>query len=252
MTALDDDLYTEDEAKPARASPRRGGGVRYNPTHVRGEAAFRSAARHSTLVNRLKYILPGLAIAGIALFWRTARFIPGDLESLVKSSGIDVKTNTVVMQKPQISGFAGTRRAYEIKADSAVQSLSDPKIVTFTKIAGNLGLEDSGTATLSAPSGVYDGNTNTLTLKDGIDIETTTGYAAHLSGAAIDLGGGSMTSSEPLELRAKEGTLRANAIEVLDRGKRVVFRNGVSVTYLPPGELVSATGDTSSQTAVTP
>jgi hypothetical protein len=30
----------------------------------------------------------------------------------------------------------------------------------------------------------------------------------------------------------------ANAVDVSDGGKRVVFSNGVSVTYLPAGDLV--------------
>jgi lipopolysaccharide export system protein LptC len=247
MAALDDDTYLDEEAEPARA--RR---LRYSPTRVREAEAFRKAERHSTLVGRLKYILPAIAVAGVLVFWASARFIPGDMESLVKVSGIDAKTNTVVMQKPQISGFEGTRRAYEVKADSAVQSLSDPRVVTFDKITGKLGLDDAGTANLTAPKAIYNGNDNTLSLDDGLDITTTTGYAARMTSAKIDLAAGGMTSDQPLQLRSKEGTLTANAVEVIDRGKRVRFTGGVSITYMPSGELVTATGMTGTSATATP
>lgn len=241
-------MMTLDDDTPARQGPRAaaGGRIRYNPSQTRDEGAFERAERHSSLVRRLRFILPGLAVAGVALFWATARFLPGDMDALVQSSGIDVQTNSVVMQAPHISGFEGTRRSYEVKAASAVQSLSDPNVVTFRTIEGRFGLESEGEARLTAPDGVYNGNSNTLTLANGITLTTTNGYAARLSDAAVDLDAGSLTSSQPLQLKSDDGTLRANAISVLDRGKHVIFKGGVSVTYLPPGQLAAAPGAPSS------
>jgi lipopolysaccharide export system protein LptC len=148
-------------------------------------------------------------------------------------SGIDTKSNSVVMDKPHISGFEGTRRAYEVKADSAVQSLDDPKVLTFRKINAHIGLEDAGTATVDAATGIYDGNSNTLQLKDGISISTDTGYSATAETAAVDFAKGSLTSTTPIEIHMAAGSLRANAVEVADRGKQVTFHGGVSVTWLP-------------------
>jgi lipopolysaccharide export system protein LptC len=238
MTTLDDDRYVDDEPRPAPAR------LRYNPTRARAGDAFEKAQRHSTLVRRLKFILPTIVVIAIAAFWGTARFIPGDLASLVAISGIDAKSNSVVMQKPHISGFEGTRRAYEVRADSAVQSLDDPKVMTFKQIVGRFGLDDAGIATVDATVGVYNGNQNTLMLKDGINVQTTNGYGGKFTEAAIDLGKGSLTSSKPIELSMAEGTIRANGVTVTDRGKRIIFTDGVSVTYLPQGELVTESGAT--------
>lgn len=226
--------YVEDAPEP----PRRR--LRYDPGASGGEAAYRAAQRHSRLVRALKYLLPGLAILGAVIFWASFRFIDGDLAKLIAMAQIDTKSNSVVMDKPHISGFEGTRRAYEINADSAVQSLDDPKVVTFRKIDARIGLEDAGVATIGAPTGVYNGNTNVLELNDGISIKTNTGYAASFEAASVDLGKGHLSSSRPLEITTQEGSLRANAIEVSDRGKRVVFTGGVSVTYLPAEELAAA------------
>jgi len=221
----------------ARTSHSR---ITYDPTRARGEQAFNAAHRHSRLVRRLKYVLPALAIAGAGIFWGTARYMPSDLATVVSLANLDAAENRIVMDKPRISGFEGTRRAYEVKADSAIQSLDDPKVVTFNTIDASVGLDEAGTATIDATTGVYDGNDNTLVLKDGIAIKTTTGYWASFREAAINLAKGSLVSSQPIEIRTSEGTIRANGVEVSERGKRIAFVNGVSVTYLPPGELAAA------------
>jgi lipopolysaccharide export system protein LptC len=242
MTDLRQGANEYDDAPNATARPAPARRIRYNPHDTRGNDAFRAAARHSRGVRILKFALPALIVLGIAVFWGTARFTPGDVAAIVESAGIDVESNSVVMQKPHISGFEGTRRAYEVKADSAVQNLDDPKVVTFSSIDGRFGLDEAGEATLDATTGVYDGNTNTLTLKDGIDVRTDSGYSATLQGAAIDLAKGTLTSNQPLEIRTGEGSIRANGVSVSERGKRVTFTNGVSVVYMPPAELVTETG----------
>jgi lipopolysaccharide export system protein LptC len=225
-------------AASARVAPRRP--IRYDPTRPRSDDAFTAARSHTSRVRRLKVVLPLLAVAGAGLFWATARFVPSDLATIAQNAGIDVTAQSIVMNRPRISGFEGTRRAYEVQAEKAVQSLSDPKVVTFQTIDASIGLDGAGTATLDATTGVYDGNRNTLKLTEGIAIATTTGYSASASEADIDLGQGSMVSSSPIEIKTGQGTIRANALTVSERGKRVAFTNGVSVTYLPPGELAAA------------
>jgi lipopolysaccharide export system protein LptC len=235
MSAVDDDQYADDRQAGQPRAPR----IRYNPPKERDPDAYRKATRHSSLVRNLKFILPTLAILAIVAFWATARVIPGDLASLVAVATIDPKTNSVVMDKPHISGFEGTRRAYEVKAESALQSLDDPKVVTFKTITGRFGLEDAGIATVNAATGVYNGNDNTLLLKDGLDLKTNNGYAGTFSEAAIDLAKGTLTSSSPLQLSTADGTIHANAVNITGNGKHILFSNGVSVTYLPPGELTA-------------
>jgi lipopolysaccharide export system protein LptC len=238
MSQISEDAYLDEEPPPEPRRPR----LRYSPKEIRDTNAFEKAERHSGLVRRLRYILPALAIAGVVVFWGTARFIPGDLASLIKVSGIDVNNNSVVMQKPHISGFEGTRRAYDVTAATAVQSLDDPKVVTFNGILAHFGLEDGSAATVSATTGVYDGKINGLTLRRGVVATTTSGYSAKLTNAFIDLGGGGLSTKSPVELTTAEGTLKANTMTVTERGKRVLFTNGVSVTYIPKGDLVPPIG----------
>jgi lipopolysaccharide export system protein LptC len=223
--------YTEEQPVRRRLS--------YDPTRRGGERAYQAAQRHTRLVRTLRVLLPALALGGIVVFWASAHFIPSNLAGLISKAGIDVKSNSVTMEAPHISGFEGTKRAYEVKAARAIQSLDDPKVLAFQQINAHIGLDNSGTAMVDAGTGIYNGNNNTLELDKGISVRTTTGYAATAEQAMIDLAKGSLRTSRPVEISGKQGTLRANSMEVTDRGKHVVFRGGVSVTFVPPAELAT-------------
>jgi len=232
MTDYRDQISDEEPAPPAR--------LRYNPQQTRSEDAFGKAQKHSRTVRRLRIILPIIALVAIGALWATARVIPGDLASLVAMSGIDVKSNSVVMQHPHISGFEGTRRAYEVRADTATQSLDDPKVVTFHQIFGKFGMDQAGEATVNATTGIYNGNTNTLLLKDGAQMKTTNGYSGSLADAEIDLGKGTLVSNMPVTFSSADGHIHANAVTVTERGKHLMFTNGVSLSFVPPDNLIAS------------
>ncbi|HVZ14801.1 MAG TPA: LPS export ABC transporter periplasmic protein LptC [Bauldia sp.] len=236
MAVVNEDRYADDDGAGA---PPRAPRLRYTPPQPRGEEAYERARRHSGTVRRLRIILPAIAVVAVVAFWMTLKVVPGDLASLIAVAGIDTKTNSVVMQAPHISGFEGTRRAYELKAAKATQSLSDPKVVTFTTITGHIGMDDGGTATVNAGVGTFNGHNNTLEVHDGVTLETTDGASGHLEDAAINLDEGTMTSSKPLDFKMALGSIHANAIQVSERGKHLLFTNGVSVTYLPAGDLMT-------------
>jgi len=235
MAAVNEDRYTDDDRGGAARAPR----LRYTPPQPRVDDAYERARRHSGTVRRLRIILPLIIIIAIVAFWATLKLVPGNIASLIAVAGIDAKTNSVVMQAPHISGFEGTRRAYELKAAKATQSLSDPKMVTFTTITGHFGMDDGGVATINAGNGTFNGHDNTLEVHDGVTLATTDGTSGHLQDAAINLDQGTMSSSKPLDFKMKLGSIHANAIQVSERGKHLLFSNGVSVTYLPAGDLMT-------------
>jgi lipopolysaccharide export system protein LptC len=237
MAVVNEDRYADDDGAGAqRASAPR---LRYTPPQPRGEDAFERARRHSSTVRRLRIILPAIAIVAVAVFWMTLKVVPGDLASLIAVAGIDTKTNSVVMQAPHLSGFEGTRRSYEVKAAKATQSLSDPKVVTFTTITGRFGMDNGGTATVNAGVGTFNGHNNTLEVHDGVTLETSDGTSGRLQDAAISLDEGTMSSSHPIDFKTTLGSIHANAVQVSERGKHLLFTNGVSVTYLPAGDLMT-------------
>lgn len=241
----DDERYPQEiEAVPVAAAPARrvtiaetgaasARRIRFDPTQERGPEYYTRAGRHSRLVRRLKFILPAIAGIGVLGFMAFIHFAPSPDTAIIKLSGINVESKSVTMKKPHISGFEGTRRAYDVSAARAVQDLANPKVVTLDKINARLGMGDSGTAHIVAAKGDYDGDTNKLVLSGGVSLKTSDGYKATLEEANIDIGSGTMTSSKPLEIVTATASIKANGIEVRDEGKHIWFRNGVTVVFTP-------------------
>jgi lipopolysaccharide export system protein LptC len=199
----------------------------------RGDDVFRSARVRSRSVRFLRVVLPALAGVAVFAFLAKVYVFDGTLEGL-SLADIDLQSGALVMEAPRVSGFDETRRSYDIRADRAIQNLDDPGKVRLEGISARLGLDSRNSATLDATTGIYDTNAETLILSDGITIAMSSGYQATLDNANIDLKAGSMITNDPVELSSAEGRIRANEVEIIDRGRLIKFRRGVQVTLIPP------------------
>ena len=106
--------------------------IRFDPTQERGTVSYDRAARHSRRVRLLKIGLPTVAVLSIVGFFVVMSWDSGDdgLPAL-SLGGINIESRQITMDKPHISGFDGTKRAYEVHAVKATQELGNAKIVTL-------------------------------------------------------------------------------------------------------------------------
>jgi lipopolysaccharide export system protein LptC len=208
----------------------------------RGEAAFDEARRRTRLVGRLRIILPAVAILAIAGFVVGRELMPRG--AVFSMSGLNLDAKSLTIEKPRVSGFKGTSQSYDLSAARAVQDLSNPKMVRLEEIAGRFGVETDGSAAMTAATGIYDSDAETLVLKDGVSVKTTTGYELSLMEAALDFRQKTLISANPIVIKTGDGEIRANSVRVSDSGKTIAFGNGVSVTYMPQsGDGIAATQD---------
>lgn len=197
------------------------------------DARYRAAMRHSRLVRILKIALPTVSVLAAGAFFLFTYFAPS-LPEGVSFGSIDVTNNAVVMENPHVSGFTNNGRAYELKADRAEQSLKDTKVVTLQRIGATIGMDNDDTARVVATTGTYYADKQRLFLDKSITLSTSTGIAGKLENADIDMKAGTMRSDQPIDFTAQGSRIQANSLEVQDRGKRILFRNGVKVTYSAP------------------
>ncbi len=219
----------------ARAAAEAGErNIRFDPTKERGPAYHDRAARHSRHVRVLRVLLPTIAVLSVIGFFAVMSWEADD-DGLppLSLSGINFEDREITMDKPHISGFEGTKRAYEIHAAKATQALGDAKVVTLETIEAKFALGDNVRANLDAVSGVYDSDTQKLKLMGGIELATSNGYKAELKEADVDVDAGTVASDTGVRIHGKEGAITADSIEVLDRGKHVFFRGNVKVVYHP-------------------
>lgn len=81
--------------------------------------------------------------------------------------------------------------------------------------------------------GLFDTKTQLLDLKDNILLQSSTGYEARLTQATVDIGGGSVSSDEPVAVKLLNGTLDAKRLRITENGALVRFEGGVSMILIP-------------------
>ena len=127
---------------------------------------------------------------------------------------------------------AADSRAYEFSADAAGQDITKPNLVELHKLHAKMELQDSSTVEMSAISGVYDAKTEMLTLRDNIELVSSSGYEGRLIEAVIDVRKGNVVSDKPVSVKMLDGFLNAKRLDIVDRGSVVRF-SGVAMTLLP-------------------
>jgi lipopolysaccharide export system protein LptC len=92
---------------------------------------------------------------------------------------------------------------------------------------------DKSTAEMTAPTGTYDMKANTLTLNDDIVLASSSGYAARMTQAVVDMRTGNVVSDQPVSVKLINGVLNAKRMEVSDHDTVIRFDGGVAMTLQP-------------------
>jgi lipopolysaccharide export system protein LptC len=199
------------------------------------DARFAIAARHSRLVRILRIAVPavvGLAMAGVVAisifnpFRALMKQLPVDMDNLVVSG------SKITMEAPHMSGFTPDQRPYEVWAKTATQDLTDPDHVELKTLRAKVLQEDRSTVTLEARTGLFDTKAQLLDLRKDIFLQSSTGYEARLSQAMLDIGKGTVTSEEPVDVKLLNGTLTADKLRITEKGALVRFEGHVVMNLI--------------------
>jgi lipopolysaccharide export system protein LptC len=205
------------------------------------EARFARATRHSRLVRILRVAVPAavvVAMAGIIFVSVFNKFrillpkLPVDVGNLVVSG------TKVTMESPHLAGYTPDQRPYELWAKTATQDLTDPDHVELKTLRAKVKMEDQSTVTLDALTGLFDTKEQLLNLHKDIFLQTSTGYEARLSQAFVDIGKGTVTSDEHVDVKLLNGTLTADRLRITGGGEVVTFEGNVvmNLDKLPAAE----------------
>jgi lipopolysaccharide export system protein LptC len=225
-----------------------------NPAYQAGmEARFKIAARHSRMVRALRVAVPAAVILAMATVVGVSIFnpfrlllpkLPLDVGNLVVSG------TKITMESPHLAGYTPDRRPYELWAKTATQDLTDPDHVDLKKLRAKLLMEDQSTVTLDAHNGLFDQKEQLLDLHKDIYLETTTGYQAWLSQAFVDMGKGTVTSEEHVDVKWADGTISADKLRITGGGEVVRFEGNVVMNLDKLGDPAATSQPAASAPAV--
>jgi lipopolysaccharide export system protein LptC len=195
-------------------------------------AAFGRAQQHSRRVRRLKFVLPLLAVA-IAVAFPVYSYLMTPVTVAVQTDGSAFSDGKLVMANPKLEGFTKQNLPYAMTAVRAVQEVSKESVIALEGISAKLPIDEKVTAVVDAPAGVYDRDKNTLDLDSDITITTTDGMVARLKSAFLDIGKGTMKTTEPIDISRAGSHITSQTMSVEDNGKVLIFEKRVRVNIDP-------------------
>lgn len=191
--------------------------------------AFRAATRHSRLVRVLKIGLPLCSLVAISLYFVPSRmsFSVGDGRASIES--IDVDSGSLKMVKPKLSGVNESYGRYEIRAESATQSVKSPERVHLESISGDVVSPSGDRTTLAAPSGEFHTKKQQLSLSKGVTIEGRDGLLVKLQSATVLFPKQMIISRQPVFMKFRDSEIRAQSLRLHTGEARALFIGNVKV-----------------------
>jgi lipopolysaccharide export system protein LptC len=192
-------------------------------------AKFASAARHSRLVRILRIAVPATVVLAMASIVAVSTFLnPFTMIPVKVDSGNLVVTGTkITMESPHMSGFTPDQRPYELWAKTATQDITDPDHVDLSALRAKVLMEDQSTMYLDARTGRFDNKQQQLDLHKDIFLRTSTGYEARLNSAFVDMGKGTVSSDEHVDVKLTNGTLTSDRLRITEGGDVIRFEGNV-------------------------
>ena len=199
------------------------------------KGASHLGGRHSRRVDRLRFLLPAIALLLLAVVmawpWLTGGYY-GLIVPVFKSA-LDYENDVMRMLKPRYVGKTKAAEAYEVTASSAFLDPAEPDRIHLDQL--NAVLEQTGASEvrLSADEGVYLRKRGVLELDGDLQLTFGEGYRFTTESAHVDLGRGFVAGAEPVTGEGPVGALAADRFNIEDGGKRLWFEGRVQVTIRP-------------------
>lgn len=193
--------------------------------------------RYSLFVSTMKIALPLGAIGLFATVLVYSGVFDGRDRLDITFREVAKLNNDLRMVSPRVTGLDKSGRPYVLTANTATQVANEPSHVTLDNLQADLKLDDDADwVTLSSTSGLLDTESQTLDLRQKIDIHASSGYEFHGTSAKIDFRQGTVASSEAVEGQGPLGTLRADGMTADNESRTLRFKGRVKVRIYPEGE----------------
>jgi lipopolysaccharide export system protein LptC len=197
------------------------------------QRAFARARRHSRWVVGLRVLLPLaglLAVAGFVV--KTHYGFPGDVD--LSAASLSVTKNSIIMDRPHLTGFGGDKRGYSLSADRAIQPLNNPGQVRLEDITAKVTAVDQGETSITAEAGDYDHEKKTLQLLGAIAVDSAEGYRLRMTDAHVDFGAGTLVTNNPVSIGYGDSEITGQRMTASKGGKTIVVEGNVRSVVMPP------------------
>ena len=193
-----------------------------------------SVTTYSRFVKMMKVLLPIIALALIVLVvsWPYLKF--NDTRFSIGFTALKVgNVEDPAMINPRFQGADKDRQTFSITADIAKNLLKSGKSIELEMPKADISLEDGSWLVLTAKSGVYVRQNETLTLNEQVNLFHDSGYEFRTESAVIDLTEGTASGTVPVAGQGPFGNVKAEGFRLVDKGKTIYFKGKSKLTIYP-------------------
>ncbi len=186
-----------------------------------------ASERHTRFVRFAKIGLPLVALSlvvvliGYSAISRPMADLSLSLTDLVNLGGDKVVTN------PTLTYTDENDRAFVVKAKSAVQLDGNTNRWRLNQIRARMTEPQGRGYDLLSKDGVLDASTETMDLSGGIELRSDDGYSFKTAQAQVDMKGGRVASTTPVEGAGPGGHIAADGFELTENGQKIRFLGNV-------------------------
>lgn len=194
----------------------------------------RSVRAYSRFVVMMKVLLPVIALLliGLVVAWPYLKL--SDTRFSIGFTALKVgNVEDPAMINPRFLGVDKEQQTFSITADIAKNLLNAERSVELEMPKADISLEDGTWLVVTAKSGTYVRQNETLTLNQSVNLFHDSGYEFRTESADIELTTGVASGSLPIEGHGPFGKLKAEGFRLVDKGKTIYFTGKSKLTIYP-------------------
>ncbi|MEM1192943.1 MAG: LPS export ABC transporter periplasmic protein LptC [Pseudomonadota bacterium] len=217
----------------SRAGTGRGPRLENLPTARRLTGA--QAEARSRTVRVLRYVLPGLAVILLIIFFVASQNKPEDNTRLEDLALDEVMPEAGAMTNPTFAGIDDDGQPYKITAATAIQDRESDKVVILESPSATIS-DGNDDMLARANRGQFKSEEKLLSLEDDVTLERVINgrnYVLRSPAAIVSIDGETMTSESGVTGQSDQGKLRADKVEIFNGERRVIFRGNVLMKFEP-------------------
>ena len=199
-----------------------------------GKAADR--ARKANDRARLQRFL-GLGAIAVALVLAGVFVVQTSV--LAPPSPQEVKADIKIAYPEQVSGVNSridgldrNQRPYEIRAKSGVQDKTIETLVHLQNVEGDFERSNGSKLDVVAAGARFDTKTRDLQLEGNVIFSEGQRFVAKMAKASVNMDNQVLASQSPVEVTLQGSVIKADSLQVLDNGNRILFRGGVKARFV--------------------
>ncbi|QMW24341.1 LPS export ABC transporter periplasmic protein LptC [Sandaracinobacteroides saxicola] len=181
-------------------------------------------------VAKLGFPLAAIFVLGLLL--ALPLFNAQEFSFLLSKDSAGQANERMRIEQAMYRGETSDGKPFEISAADAVQKTSDTPVVMLKTLRARV-QDNEGPATVTAPAGLYDMDSDVVEVSGPVKLDSASGFALDSDTVQVNLRGRTVTTKKPVTGRLPMGTFAANSLYADIQGKRVVLEGNARLRIIP-------------------